>query len=219
MEEEDGLGSDARQRLRCAGPRGQERLQLNREMEMSRQRWTCAGSPGSGSQCLAPGPPSGQQCWAWKPAVLQPAPGGRVVPGWYPGGTRVAPRWYPGGTPGRWSCGQGGRSWCCWGRARRWLRRCFPSSPVWQFLPHWAPPAPDDAICVSFPRSMTEKEVPEPPASPASGGKPKSRVSGCPRGSLGGWGKPPFQHHPCLSPRSLCGTWWDPWWDPDPAGR
>ncbi|XP_064257298.1 SH3 and cysteine-rich domain-containing protein 3 isoform X2 [Passer domesticus] len=64
---------------------------------------------------------------------------------------------------------------------------------------------------------MTEKEVPEPPASPASGGKPKSRVSGCPRGSLGGWAKPPSLSSSCRSPRRI----WEAggaWWDPDPAG-
>lgn len=59
-----------------------------------------------------------------------------------------------------------------------------------------------NAISVSSPCSMTEKEVPEPPASPASGGKPKSRVSGCPQGSLGGWGKPFLyhHHHPATAP-------------------
>ena len=77
---------------------------------------------------------------------------------------------------------------------------------------------PANVMSLLFPHSMTEKEVPEPPASPASGGKPKSRVSGCPQGSLSGWGKPPFCHCLCLSPRSLCGAK-DAWWDLDPAGH
>lgn len=66
------------------GGKERQRLQVNREVEMSRWRRTCAGSPGSGSQRLAPGPPSEQQGWAREPAVLRPAPGVRVVPRWYP---------------------------------------------------------------------------------------------------------------------------------------
>ena len=53
------------------GGEGWHRLHFNREMEMSRQRWTHAGSPGSGSQHLAPCPPSKQQCCArWAGSLL-----------------------------------------------------------------------------------------------------------------------------------------------------
>lgn len=113
-------------------------------------------------------------------------------------------------SPGRGrGCGMGGGSDPRWGRGCRMGRgRGGTAHPAGsdRFSLSRAPPAgiaPVNAISVSSPCSMTEKEVPEPPASPASGGKPKSRVSGCPQGSLGGRGKPPLYHHPATAPRGF----------------
>lgn len=96
-----------------------------------------------------------------------------------------------GGTAGAAGAG-GGAGWGDASHAARSGRSCSQQPPL--------------TPCVSFPpRSMTEKEVPEPAASPASGGKPKSRVSGCPRGNSGGWVREP------PSQRRLCGAQVGPW--------
>ncbi|XP_027583134.2 SH3 and cysteine-rich domain-containing protein 3 [Pipra filicauda] len=47
--------------------------------------------------------------------------------------------------------------------------------PLWPCQAPAAGAAPANALSLPSPHSMTEKEVPEPAASPASGGKPKSR--------------------------------------------
>lgn len=170
------------------GGQGRHHLQFNHEMEMSRESWTRAGSPGSGLQHSASPPPSKQQCSARRAGSLRSS-AQRV-----PRGPRTHPQqnWPVLGQELQ-------AAWqevvVLWGRGRHWPRRCFPSSKVWLFSPHRAPAVgtvPANVMSLFSPHSMTEKEVPEPPASPASGGKPKSRVSGCPWGSLGGWGKPPF---------------------------
>lgn len=156
---------------------GQEwhHLQFNSEMEMSRQRRTRAGSPGSGSQRLAPPPPSKQQCCARRAGSLRRR-AQRVprVPR-----TRPQQEWpLLGQEP---QAGQRGDAAGA-GDASHPARSGSPASPR-------APTvgtALANATSLFSPHSMTEKEVPEPPASPASGGKPKSRVSGCPQGSLGG---------------------------------
>lgn len=171
---------------------GQEshHLHFNREMEMSRQRWTHAGSPGSGLQHLAPHPPSKQQCcgrWAGSLPFSSLCSRAQRVPWDSPAaalalaGAGAAGRVAGGGAAGA----EGGAGLGDASHPARSGHSC----------PHWAPAvgtAPANVMSLFFLHSMTEKEVPEPPASPASSGKPKSRVSGCSQGSLGGWGKPPF---------------------------
>ncbi|XP_032853562.1 SH3 and cysteine-rich domain-containing protein 3 isoform X2 [Tyto alba] len=134
-------------------------------MKMSRQRWTRAGSPRSGSQHLVLCPPSKQQrcCMLGLGACCSPA---------YTTGPS-------GGTPGSWNSpaaelalagAEGGGTVS--GDASHPARSCgscLYGAPAVRT-------APANMMCLFSPCSMTEKEVPDPPASPASGGKPKSRL-------------------------------------------